>query len=164
VNPAFMLGPWDWKPSSGRMLVEVAAGRGWLAPRGTVSLCDVRDVAAAIVTALQQGRIGQRYALAGTSMTYLDAWRMFADLTGARRPLCNAGPIALRVSGWAGDLWGAASGSEPAVNSRAIELAKVPKYYSSQRAQMELNYTCRDVRETIHDAWMWFRAQKYLPS
>ena len=24
VNPGFMLGPWDWKPSSGRMLLEVA--------------------------------------------------------------------------------------------------------------------------------------------
>src|SRR5690606_8456353 len=27
VNPAFMLGPWDWKPSSGRMLLEVASLR-----------------------------------------------------------------------------------------------------------------------------------------
>ena len=26
VNPAFMLGPWDWKPSSGRMLLEVSKG------------------------------------------------------------------------------------------------------------------------------------------
>ena len=29
LNPVFMLGPWDWKPSSGRMLLEVAAGRGF---------------------------------------------------------------------------------------------------------------------------------------
>ncbi len=27
VNPGFMIGPWDWKPSSGRMLLQV--GRGW---------------------------------------------------------------------------------------------------------------------------------------
>ena len=27
INPVFMLGPWDWKPSSGRMLLEVAQGR-----------------------------------------------------------------------------------------------------------------------------------------
>ena len=24
LNPGFMLGPWDWKPSSGRMLLQVA--------------------------------------------------------------------------------------------------------------------------------------------
>ena len=164
VNPGFMLGPWDWKPSSGRMLIEVAAGRGWFAPRGTVSLCDVRDVAAATITALHQGTIGQRYALAGVSMSYLEAWRLFAEVTGARRPICNAGPFTLRASGWAGDVWAMVSGTEPAVNSRAIALANVPKYYSSQLAAKELNYSCRDARETIYDAWMWFRSHEYLPN
>ena len=33
VNPAFMLGPWDWKPSSGQLLLNVAANRIILAPR-----------------------------------------------------------------------------------------------------------------------------------
>ncbi|MFM8890185.1 MAG: NAD-dependent epimerase/dehydratase family protein [Planctomycetia bacterium] len=32
VNPVYMIGPWDWKPSSGRMLLEVGAGRGLFAP------------------------------------------------------------------------------------------------------------------------------------
>ena len=32
VNPAFMLGPWDWKPSSGRMLLAIGRGRGYVAP------------------------------------------------------------------------------------------------------------------------------------
>ena len=27
VNPVYMLGPWDWKPSSGRMLLEVGSGK-----------------------------------------------------------------------------------------------------------------------------------------
>ncbi len=40
VNPAFMLGPWDWKPSSGQLLLNVAAGRAILALRGWLSLCD----------------------------------------------------------------------------------------------------------------------------
>ena len=32
VNPTFMLGKWDWKPSSGRMLLAVAGGQGLFAP------------------------------------------------------------------------------------------------------------------------------------
>ena len=50
VNPGFMLGPWDWKPSSGRMLLEVAQGIAWLAPQGHFSVCDVRDVVAGILS------------------------------------------------------------------------------------------------------------------
>jgi dihydroflavonol-4-reductase len=52
VNPAFMLGPWDWKPSSGRMLLDLATGWGRLAPPGGNDFCDVRDVAAGILAAL----------------------------------------------------------------------------------------------------------------
>ena len=47
VNPGFMLGPWDWKPSSGRILLKVANGWALVVLPGTNSYCDVRDVAAA---------------------------------------------------------------------------------------------------------------------
>ncbi len=51
VHPGFMLGPWDWKPSSGRMLLAVATKSPPLAPSGGVSVCDVRDVAEVVVRA-----------------------------------------------------------------------------------------------------------------
>ena len=43
VNPGFMIGPYDWKPSSGRMLLQVAKGWGLFAPLGINSYCDVRE-------------------------------------------------------------------------------------------------------------------------
>ena len=49
VNPVYMIGPWDWKPSSGRMLLEVGAGKGLFAPPGSNDFVDVRDVAAGIL-------------------------------------------------------------------------------------------------------------------
>ena len=58
VNPAYMIGPWDWKPSSGRMLLEVARNRGLVAPLGTNNFCDVRDVAQGI---LDRGRSRRRW-------------------------------------------------------------------------------------------------------
>ena len=38
VNPSFMLGPWDWKPSSGRMLLAVGRSSAIFAPHGWFSL------------------------------------------------------------------------------------------------------------------------------
>ena len=157
VNPGFMLGPWDWKPSSGRMLLEVGSGKGLFAPRGWSSLCDVRDVAAGILAAIRRGQTGRRYILAGVTLSYLEAWQLFAEVTGARRPVCRAGPLMLLVAGWSGDLWTRITGREPVVNSRAIALAKLPKNYSSKRAETELGYRNRPLRETIQDAWTWFQ-------
>jgi dihydroflavonol-4-reductase len=161
VNPSFMLGPWDWKPSSGRMLLAVANGGALMAPRGRYSVADVRDVAGAIVAAMQRGTRGGRYILAGANMTYLEAWRKFAEVTGARKPWCAAGPVLAAIAGLGGDVWGRLTGREPDVNSAAIALAKVPKSYSSIKAQRELGYRNRPLEETIRDAWDWLVEHGY---
>ena len=162
VNPGFMLGPWDWKPSSGRMLLEVGTGKGKLAPRGWFSICDVRDVASGIIRAIDRGQSGRRYILAGVTMSYLDAWRLFAEIAGVPRPWCRAGPLMLIVAGWGGDLWTRLAGSEPDVNSAAIALAWLPKNYSSKRAETELGYRIRPVKETVRDAWNWFKDHGFV--
>ena len=161
VNPSFMLGPWDWKPSSGRMLLAVANGGALMAPRGRYSVADVRDVAGGIVAAMQRGTRGGRYILAGANLTYLDAWRKFAEVTGARKPWCAAAPVLASIAGLGGDVWGRLTGREPDVNSAAIALAKVPKSYTCAKAQRELGYRNRPLEETIRDAWDWLAQHGY---
>ncbi len=94
VNPGFMIGPYDWKPSSGRMLLQVARGWGLFAPLGANSYCDVRDVTAGILAAIAHGRPGRRYILAGETLSYFQAWRIFAQVTGGTPPVFPAGPLA----------------------------------------------------------------------
>ena len=65
VNPVYMIGPWDWKPSSGRMLLEVGDGKGLLAPPGANDFVDVRDVVSGIEAAHERGQTGRRYILGG---------------------------------------------------------------------------------------------------
>lgn len=161
VNPSFMLGPWDWKPSSGRMLLEVAQGKAWLAPRGHFSVSDVRDVAAGILSAMERGTVGRRYLLSGTTLSYYDAFQLFADVTGGRRPVWSPGPVVSLVGGWLGDLGTLLTGKESDVNSAAIRVARLPKAYSCRRAQEELGYTTRSVEESTRDAWDWFREYGY---
>lgn len=165
VNPAFMLGPWDWKPSSGQMLVAVAKGQGLLAPRGDFSISDVRDVAAAILAAfVRSGPSGRRYLLAGHNLSYLEAWRQFAEKAGVRRPLGPLPPVFAFFAGHGGDLWGRISRREPNVNSGALAMAKLPKRYNIARAEVELGYQIRPLRDTVSDALAWFREYGYLKS
>jgi len=161
VNPSFMLGPWDWKPSSGRMLLEVARGRGLFAPRGYFSVCDVRDVATAILSAARNWRPGRRYILAGKTTSYIQAWRLFAEITGGRRPLFCPGPLMLWAAGKLGDLYGYVTGEEPDLNSGALALARLPKNYSSERAKRELGYVTRPFEQSARDAWNWFLEYGY---
>jgi len=161
VNPVYMIGPWDWRPSSGRMLLEVAAGKGLFAPPGGNDFVDVRDVAAGILAALERGATGRRYILGGHRHSYLEAWRLFARITGARSPLRSMRRPFVRFAGRCGDLWGRITGREPDVNSAAVEMSCLDHVTTCRRACEELGYTFRPLEETVADAWEWFVAHGY---
>jgi dihydroflavonol-4-reductase len=161
VNPGFMIGPWDWKPSSGRMLLEVGKRFAPLAPTGGCSICDVRDVAEGILAACQSGKTGRNYILAGYNLPYWDIWRLFARIAGSRPAFGRVGPVLRLAAGRIGDVIGKLSGQEPPVNSAAIAMSSLFHYYSSDRAQTELNYRNRPLEESVADAWQWFREYGY---
>ncbi len=162
VNPGYMIGPYDWKPSSGRMLLHVAHGWGLFAPLGANSYCDVRDVVAGILAAAERGQPGRRYILGGQVLSYFQAWRIIAEVTGATPPLIPAGPLLRKGAGWVGDVITRLTGSEPDLNSAAAALGAQWRSFSSARAEAELGYRARPLREAVADAWAWFLANGYV--
>jgi dihydroflavonol-4-reductase len=161
VNPGFMIGPYDWKPSSGRMLLHVARGWGLFAPLGANSYCDVRDVASGILAAIERGVAGRRYILAGETLSYFQAWRIFAEVTGGTPPVFPAGPLMRYGAGWTGDLLARITGREGDVNSAATSISAQWRHFSSARAVSELGYAPRPLRQAAADAWQWFRQNGY---
>ena len=162
VNPAYMIGPWDWKPSSGRMLLEVGAGRGLFAPPGSNDFVDVRDVARGIISAMTRGETGRRYILGGKPFSYLDAWRIFARISGRLQPLGIAPWPFVHMAGWCGDLAGLLTSQEPQVNSAATSMSMLSHNFSSARAEAELSYTRGSFEVAAQDAWDWFIGHGYV--
>ena len=167
VNPSFLLGPWDWKPSSGRMLLTIAKLRPWFAPRADNDFTSVTDVADAIVTAIERGRTGERYILSGEHHDYLSAWRTIAAACGISRPcgilrpFFSVGRIPLTIGGWVGDLKTRLTGREGDVNTAAVRLMRQPHYYSHEKATNQLDYHPRNLRAAAADAWTWFQEYGY---
>ncbi|PQO32197.1 NAD-dependent epimerase/dehydratase family protein [Bremerella cremea] len=164
VNPGLMFGPWDWKPSSGRMLISVIKKQPPLAPSGGGTTCDVRDVAQACINAIEQGRVGENYILGGENLSYFDLWTRIANLTGRRPPWRKLGPYIAGAVGYLSDTWATMEGKEGEVNSAAIKMGSLFHFYSSNKAKAELGYKNRPLDQTIEDAWQWFRKQGYLPA
>jgi dihydroflavonol-4-reductase len=162
VNPAFMLGPWDWKPSSGRMLLAVGRGRGLMAPPGGNDFCDVRDVAEGILAAAERGQTGRRYILGGEPLSYYEAWTLFAEVTGAYRPLRVMRKPVLRTLGCLGSFWGRMTGREPDLNRASVAISIAEHHFSAARAIRELGYQARPIREAVVDAWDWFLRYGYI--
>jgi dihydroflavonol-4-reductase len=161
VHPGFMLGPYDWKPSSGRMLLELGRGYKPIWPVGGCSVCDVRDVAAGVIAALDQGVTGRHYVLAGENMTYKNLWSAMATRMGKARPVLPVGTLLRAVASAAGDFSTSLTGNETDINSAGVKMSSQFHWHSSDRARAELGYINRDVNETLDDAAAWIK-QRFL--
>lgn len=156
VNPAYLIGPWDWKPSSGRMLLAAAGAPLLLAPPGGNDFVDARDAGEGILAALARGRVGERYILGGHPLTYTEAFQLFSDTAGRTKRARTAPPWLVRASGRGAGLLGALTGGEYDVNPASAEISILPHHFSSAKAVEELGYSFRPIEESARDAWQWF--------
>ena len=86
VNPCYMLGPYDTKPTSGRLIVDVVNGKLPGNLPGFNNFVDVRDVVRGMVLALEKGKRGERYILGGENLSYRDVVARIAQVAGVKPP------------------------------------------------------------------------------
>jgi dihydroflavonol-4-reductase len=164
ANPCYMFGPYDAKPSSGKLIVDVVRGKVPGLTPGKNNFVDVRDVARGMVLVAEKGRTGERYILGGENITYAEVITRIAQLAGSKPPTWNI-PRALSAPvGWFGDLF-EAIGGEPLITSVTLGFGYCPDFiFSSEKAKRELGYTSGPIDDGIRDAIGWFRAQGMLPA
>ena len=161
VCPGFMLGPYDWKPSSGEMLLVVAKTPLFFVAGGGCSVVDVRDVADGIIHAVNKGVAGEKYILGGENWSYMELWTRMAKVVGCSPPRKKIGSFIAGFAGMTGDLISKFRKEELVVNSAATGMGQLLHFYSSQKAIDDLGYSIGDVDVAIEDAWNWFKAHDY---
>ncbi len=165
VNPTYMLGPYDSKPSSGQLIIDVVLGKVPGHSYGYNSFVDVRDVCRGMILAWQKGRRGERYILGGHNMTYREGMELIARVAGARPPRLGIPRFVAQLVGWGGDLYEKFSGRSALLNSTRVAYAYTTGFrFSSEKAKRELGYEPGPLEPAIQDALKWFRENGLLPA
>jgi dihydroflavonol-4-reductase len=147
VNPTTPVGDGDRFPTpTGRMIEGVATGRYRGYVDTGVNVVDVRDVARGHLLALEHGRPGERYLLGGADLTLRELFAAVADLAGRSRPRIRVPYVAAQALARAG-----------MANADEVTLARLPMYFSWDKAARELGYSpgpvepalARAVREAL---------------
>jgi dihydroflavonol-4-reductase len=161
VNPTAVFGPWDVKPTTGELLLNVAKGRFpvWLDLEANV--VDARDVGQGQVLAAEQGHIGQRYILGGENLTVRGALTVAAQEAGVRPPRyqVSVGLVGFLVS------VGEILGRLPLVQPLPLEHFKTLREWralDTSKASRDLGFEPRPYVETVRDTLAWFRQYGYL--
>lgn len=151
VNPCYLLGAYDPKPS--RLIVQVVQGKIPGASAGMNNFVDVRDVARGMIAAYRKGRRGERYILGGYNLSYHDVMKLIAKVAGKKAPSLVLPRAVAAPVGWLGDLRQKLTGKEALINSVTIRYSYLKGYiFSSEKAQRELGYTFGPLEPAIEAA------------
>jgi dihydroflavonol-4-reductase len=153
--PTSVFGPGDVKPTSGRLLLNVARGLMPFYSDGQINVVDVRDVAAAHVAAVECGRRGERYILGSENMSMRHMLTLMARQAGRRSPW-------LRLSSRLVEAAGLLAGRLGILGGDMLQAIRYFQPLDSSKARAELGLATRPFAETIHDSLVWFREHGYL--
>jgi dihydroflavonol-4-reductase len=163
VNPSTPIGPRDARPTpTGRILVEAARGRMPAYVDTGLNLVHVDDVAAGHLAALRSGRIGECYILGGDNVGLGDMLAEIAAMVGRKPPRVKLPRAPLFPIAFVVETIARFTGREPFVTRDGLRMAKHRMFFSSAKAERELDYRHRPWQAGLSDALAWFRREGKL--
>ena len=156
INPGFMIGPWDVKPSSGSMLLAAYRKPLMFAPKGGKAFVYVGDVAQAIVNALTHGENGNRYIAVNSDacLSIKELYEMQSQLCGYRQKVIIVSSWFLLMAGRVGDLL-RRMGVKTQVSTSNIRQLLVQEYYDNGRAVHDLEMNETPIEVAIKEFYDW---------
>ena len=158
VQPTYMFGPYDVRPSSGQMVLEIARRKIPTAAPGGQNIVDVRDVARGMILAWERGRRGEKYILGGQNVTYAEMFRRIARVLDVPPPRWSAPFAVAWLVGAVAEAANALIGRDSPVSRSTVRYAYHRGYrFSIAKAQRELGYAPGDPDEGIRACVAWMR-------
>ena len=160
VHPSGILGPNDHAigETTGTLL-QIIKGEMPMGMQGSFNLCDVRDLAAGTIAAVDKGRVGECYILANKTVTLKEMCDMLHEECNAKQikfylPLDLADKIAANLEKQAEK-----TGKMPLMTTFSVYNLARNNEFDYSKAASELGYTTRSYQETIHDEVQWMIAE-----
>lgn len=156
VNPTFMLGTYDTKPSSGQIILMGYNKRMVFAPPGGKNFVNVKDVAHGILKALHTGKNKETYLLAGENLSYLQFFLKLKSYS-ERKPVIMVLPKSLLiVAGFVGSQL-RKIGVNTGASSTNMKIICTKNFYTNEKARTALNTSFNPIESGIEDAIHWFK-------
>lgn len=160
VFPSGLCGPEDYAYGYvTQLLMDSAAGKLPAGVKGGYDFADVRDVAAGVVAACQQGKKGETYILGNRYVTVQEIMELVHELTGAKlvTRMIPVGFARLLLPFFS--LYYALNRCRPLFTRYSLYTLTSNANFSSQKAKEELGYRARPFRETVRDTLDWLRRE-----
>ena len=151
VNPGEVFGPNDTHLISASNLIDFATSAPVLVCHGGTAVLHVEDAATGILAALERGRPGERYILAGDNLTIRQLATLTNQLLGRRVPILSAPNRLIRAAAAVASALKLPLPFNPAV----LPYATRYWFLDNTRARTELGVSFRSARGTLQPTLDW---------
>ena len=164
VNPTSVTGAPENKLSyQGKAILDIYNKKIPAIFDGGFDWVDVRDVASSVCNALNMGRAGENYLLAGKFYTMRQIIQMVSEIKGERIKIPTIPVWAARVGLPFVKIQSKITGKEPLYTNESIEiLITGNEKISYDKAKKELGHNPREFKETLRDLISWFKENGYI--
>lgn len=161
VYPSAVVGPYDYHISYlGQVVLDYINGKMNCYIKGAYDFVDVRDVAAAVVSAYEKGRSGEGYLLTGERITLDQMFAIMRDkLKRPRRPIRLPFGFVRTMLPLA-ELYYRIRGKKPVFSSCSLKTLRLNCNFDNSKARKELDFNPRPTAESLGDMIDWFLENK----
>jgi dihydroflavonol-4-reductase len=165
VCPTGVIGPYDYRGSEmGCLIRDCADQKPQMYVDGAYDFVDVRDVASGIILAGEKGRMGESYILSGERISVRYLLETIREVTGKgffilkipfrlARFLARYTPAYYRLTN-----------TKPRFTPYSLETLRSNSVISHSKAERDLGYRPRPLRQALTDTIQWFREYRRPPS
>jgi dihydroflavonol-4-reductase len=163
VCPTGVIGPYDFRRSEmGQLILDCVEQKPMLYVDGAYDFVDVRDVAQGLFLAGEKGVCGESYILSGERISVLEIIKIVQEILNARifslkipfslaSFIANLTPIYYRLVH-----------ARPRFTAYSLATIKSNSFISHAKAQLQLGYLPRPLRDSLQDTVKWFLKYKSL--
>lgn len=156
VNPTFMIGAHDNKPSSGKIIFWIWKKKLVFYPKGGKNFVNAEDAAKGICKALEKGKSGEKYLLANENLKYKDFFKIVNNVTGQQSVLFPIPDFILIFFGFIGDFLRLIR-IKTNLSSANMKALRIDNFYSNQKSINELGVHYQPIEKGITDAVEYFK-------
>ena len=161
VNPTFMIGPYDTKPSSGELLLALYHQKVPICTPGSKTYIAVKDAAVAICNSIELGESGNCYILGNENHTYQEFFQLVSKTLQFRTPQMVLPAFLIKLFGILNSSLSKITGKLPVVSKEMARLSSEDHCYSGDKAREKLKMPHTPLAIAIEECFDWFLKNGY---
>jgi dihydroflavonol-4-reductase len=163
ILPTVPIGPYDIKPTpTGRIIQDFMNGKmpGFVDTK--LNIVHVRDVAAAHVSAIKNGKSGERYIAGNKNMSFRDFLRLIADVAVKEAPFFSFPLFLAQIFAFFDEFYSCNIQKKPPKTPLESVAAAKYRIFDCSKAHTELDMPRTNIRLAIKEQIEWFKKYGYI--